>query len=103
MSTITKFAQGKPCTARIPGVCNSNPETSIWSHLNSVRWGSGRGLKAVDVCGLITCSCCGDAIDGRRNKTHDGQLLDKEFVKLCAYEGHMESINLLWKAGIIKI
>ena len=100
-SKIAKFAQGKPCTARIPGVCNYDTATSIWSHLNSVRWGAGRGLKAVDVCGLITCSCCGDTIDGRRNKTYDGQLLDKEFVKLCAYEGHFESLMLLHKAGII--
>ena len=101
MSKITKFAKGRPCTARIPNVCNYDPATSIWSHLNSVRWGAGRGLKAVDVCGLITCSDCGDAIDGRRRKGKDGCLLDREFVRLCAYEGHMESLMLLWEEGII--
>lgn len=101
MSKITKFAKGKQCTARVPGVCNFDSATSIWSHLNSVRWGAGRGLKAVDVCGLITCSNCGDAIDGRRKKYDSGDKLDKEFVMQCAYLGHLESLALLWKEGII--
>lgn len=101
MSKITKAARDRRCTARIPGVCNYDNSTSVWSHLNSIRWGSGRGKKSPDICGLITCSCCGDAIDGRRLKNHEGQLLDREFVKLCAYEGHMESLMILWEEGII--
>ncbi len=101
MSAITKFAEGKPCTARIPGVCKPDPSTSVWSHLNSVRWGAGRGFKATDACGLITCFECGNAIDGRRRKTDDGELLDREFVMKCAYEGHLESLAMLVMAGVI--
>jgi len=101
MTAITRFARGKACTARIPNVCCGDPETSVWSHLNSVRWGSGRGQKAPDICGLVTCFECANAIDGRRLKNNDGYVLDHEFVMLCAYEGHLESLYLLTKAGII--
>ena len=101
MSKITDFAKGKPCTARIPGVCKHNSATSVWCHIRSVRWGSGTSEKPPDVLGLIGCSDCHDAIDGRTKKDREGNLLDPDFVKVCAYEGHMESLYLLHKAGII--
>ena len=100
-SKITKSASGKRCTMRLPGVCNHDPATTIWSHINSVRWGSGRGHKSPDICGAYTCSDCGDAIDGRRLKDKNGERLDKEFVRLCAYEAHFESLMILWEEGII--
>ena len=96
MSAITKFAEGRDCTARITGVCNGRADTSVWAHLNSIRWGSGRGLKGPDVCGLIACSACHDVIDGRVKTNHD-----RDYIRLLAYEGHMESIALLDKAGVI--
>lgn len=97
MTAITKFAQGKECTARIPGVCNRDPATSVWSHLNSVRWGAGRSQKAPDVCGLIACYNCHMVIDRQHKTDHD-----REFVMQCAYEGHMESLAMLVKEGVIK-
>ena len=96
MSAITEFARGKPCTIRLPQICNHNAETSVWHHINSVRWGAGRGHKAPDVCGAIGCSACGDVLDGRVKTT-----LERDFIKLCALEGHMESLALLVKAGIL--
>jgi formate-dependent nitrite reductase cytochrome c552 subunit len=101
VSKITKAAEGKPCTARISNVCNGDHTKTAWAHLNSIRWGAGRGRKAPDVCGLIACSDCHDAIDGRVKKNKLGQKLDPEFVKLCALEGHMESLMILWEEGII--
>ena len=97
MSKITEFAKGKDCTCRLPGVCNHNPETSVWAHMNSVRWGSGIGHKAPDACGLIACSACHNEIDGR---THE--CSSKTAVLLCTYEGHMESLALLILEGILK-
>ena len=96
MSKITEFARGRPCTIRLSGICNHNVDTSVWVHLNSVRWGSGRGQKANDLCGAIACSSCHDAID-RRVKTD----LESDFIKLCALEAHMESLALLVKVGIV--
>jgi len=95
-SNITRFAEGKACTARIPGACNRDPATSVWAHLNSVRWGAGRNQKAPDPCGLIACSACHDVIDGRVKTDHD-----RDFIRMCAYEGHMESLAMLVKDGVI--
>ena len=96
MSAITKFAEGQPCTIRLPGICNYDSATSVWHHINSVRWGSGRGLKSPDVCGVIGCSDCGNVLD-RRVKTD----LDRDFVMKHVMEGHLESIAMLVKAGIV--
>ena len=96
MSKITKAAEGRPCTMRLPGHCNGNPQTSVWAHINSIRWGAGRGKKSPDLCGLICCSDCHSILD-RRVKT----TLDRDFVKMAAYEGHLESLMILWEEGII--
>ena len=96
MSKITEFAEGKDCTVRIPGICNHNPETSVWAHLNSIRWGAGRGIKSKDVCGLIACSACHDIIDHRYQSGYS-----KAEILVFAYEGHMESLVLLIEAGIL--
>lgn len=96
MSKITDFAEGRACTARISGVCNNDPTTTVWAHLNSIRWGAGRGHKAPDVCGLVACANCHDVIDGRVRTSYD-----REWIKQLAYEGHMESLALLVKHGVI--
>lgn len=95
MSKITEAARGRPCTIRLPG-CNGNPETSVWAHINSIRWGSGKGKKSPDIIGAIACSNCHDLLDGR-TKTD----LDRDFIKLHAYEGHCESLYILTQEGII--
>ena len=94
--TITEFARGQPCTMRLPGVCNHDSTKTVWCHINSVRYGSGTRHKATDLIGLIACSSCHDVLD-RRVKTD----LDRDFVMMHAYEGHLESLALLVKAGIV--
>mgnify|MGYP001599442703 CR=1 FL=1 len=96
MSKITEFARGKPCTIRLPGICNHDPATSVWAHINSVRYGSGTRHKAVDLIGLMACSSCHDVLD-RRVKTD----LDRDFVMKHVMEGHLESLAMLVKAGIV--
>lgn len=96
MSKITKSAQGKSCTARIPRVCNGNPETTVWAHINSVRWGAGKGRKADDIHGLYACSSCHDVIDRRVKSDHDPY-----FIEICAHRGHHESLEILRKEGLL--
>ena len=96
MSKITDAAKGKRCTMRLPGICNYDNSTSIWSHINSIRWGAGRGHKAPDIIGLITCNKCADILD-RRVKTE----FERDYVMQLAYEGHCESLMILWEEGII--
>ena len=97
VSKITKFAKAKSCTARIPGVCNGDPKTSVWAHIRGIRFGAGIGKKPHDLIGLIACSDCHDVIDGRVRTD-----IERDFIMQCAYEGHCESLVLLEKAGIVK-
>lgn len=97
MSKITKFAEGKHCTARIPGVCNADPATSVWAHIRKIRFGAGARKKPPDLIGLIACSDCHGCIDGRTHKE-----LDRDWIMQCAYEGHCESLVMLEKEGVIK-
>ena len=61
MSKITESARGEECQVRIPGVCNHNPETTVFAHLG----GGGMGAKQPDCEGAYSCSSCHDVVDGR--------------------------------------
>ena len=101
MSKITDSARGKPCTMRLDAVCNGDHATTVWCHIRGIRYGAGRGIKPPDLIGLYACSDCHDALDKRIRKDKTGKVLDYEFVRLCAYEGHFESLYMLWEEGII--
>lgn len=60
---VIDSARGAPCTARFPGICNHDPETSVWCHLNGGRYGKGMGMKAHDVAGFVGCSSCHEYYD----------------------------------------
>lgn len=56
---LTRSARGELCTLRITGVCNFNPETTVFAHT-----GSGTAKRRTDK-GCYACSSCHDAIDYR--------------------------------------
>ena len=56
---ITKSARGEDCSLRIPGVCNFNPETTVFCHI-----GHGPARRNFDF-GVYGCSSCHDVIDRR--------------------------------------
>lgn len=64
MLDLRKFAKGKPCQVRIPGVCNFDAETTVLAHIRRGGVG-GLGKKPPDLCGVHACSSCHDVIDGR--------------------------------------
>ena len=59
-------ARGQPCTFRIPGVCNGNPETSVFCH--DRRGLLGKSLRPDDTNGAIGCFACHNVMDGRAPK-----------------------------------
>ena len=77
MSKITKSARGEECQVRIPGVCNHNPETTIFAHLR----GGGMGKKQPDSEGAYCCSDCHDLYDGRA-PLRPYRYLPQQFVDL---------------------
>jgi hypothetical protein len=60
---VLRHAKGQPCSARFPGICNGNPETTVFCHLNGAAFGKGMGVKAHDVLGFFGCSDCHMAYD----------------------------------------
>lgn len=60
MSAITQSARNEDCTVRLMGVCNRNPETTVWAHDNEPEGGKARGKKliCVDHIGAYACSDC---------------------------------------------
>lgn len=55
-------AKGQPCQFRGP-TCNSDPETTVFAHLNGAAFGKGMGQKAHDIAGLDACFACHAYID----------------------------------------
>jgi hypothetical protein len=61
-------AKGQPCTLNIAGVCNYDPETTVFCHFPDESHGMGK--KSDDISGGDGCSDCHDWIDGRTGSHH---------------------------------
>lgn len=64
---IIDTARGAPCALRLPGICNNNPETTVWAHLNG--FGKGMGMKTHDILGFPACSSCHAAYDQGKDRS----------------------------------
>lgn len=60
---VLRSAQGQPCFLKLPGICNCDPDTTVWAHLNGGEYGKGMGIKAHDIAGFPACSSCHSAYD----------------------------------------
>lgn len=95
MTALRKYAKGRGCTVRLPGICNFNSETVVLAHYR-LPGVSGMGLKSHDLIGAWTCSACHDAIDRRAHLE-----LDRDQVKLAHLEGMVRTLAQLAKEGLI--
>lgn len=91
---ITRSAQGEDCQIRIGGVCNFNPETTVFCHLS----GGGIGRKVSNLHGSYGCSSCHSAIDGHIKNEHS-----KEELKLWHLEGVIRTQIILLEKGLIQL
>jgi hypothetical protein len=95
---VLDSARGQPCSGRFPTICNDNPETTVWAHLNGHAFGKGMGIKAHDILGLHLCSSCHAYLDvghGTRPILSNEQLLQ------CVLEGVTGTWVRLIQAGIV--
>lgn len=92
---LTDSARGKNCTVRIPGVCNHNPETTIFAHIG----GAGMGTKASDIHGAYCCSSCHEFIDGGFVRVPN---IQPHTVKLSHLEAVVETQQIMIDEGLIK-
>lgn len=91
---IRLSARGQECQVRIPGVCNSNPETTVLAH---VRQNTGMGLKGSDFIAAFCCSSCHDEVDRRTRK-----IVSLDAVKVMFYEGVFRTQQKLADLGLIR-
>jgi len=66
LTAIQKSARGEECALRIPGVCNSNPETTVLCH---APYPGRSGMRSHDWWAAYGCSSCHDYVDGRTRET----------------------------------
>ena len=93
----TKSARGQDCQVRIPGVCNFNPETVVFAHLN----GGGMATKNSPISGAYCCSACHDVLDGRvRIKLRDYSDVGL-MLKLWHYDGMKRTQDIMIAEGIL--
>mgnify|MGYP000498261172 CR=1 FL=1 len=104
---ITNSARGENCTLRIYGVCNGNPETTVFAHAK----GGGMGMKAHDIHGCYACSSCHEWIDGgwtrpmgegigiqAREKHKHQAIMESEVLRAM-----MKTQTILFQKGLIKL
>lgn len=95
---VLRSAKGQPCSARFPGICNGNPETTVWAHLNGAAFGKGLGVKAHDVLGFHACFACHAYFDvGHGTKA----LLSNDTLLECVLSAVCETYVRLITAGIV--
>ena len=97
---VLNSARGQPCAMRLPGICNGNPETTVWCHLNGGAFGKGMGQKAHDILGFHGCSDCHRYLDtghGTRPHVSNDMLLE------CLLNAVCETYVRLVRAGIVVV
>lgn len=97
---VLRSAKGQSCSIRVPGICNSNPETTVWAHLNGHAFGKGMAIKAHDILGFHACSDCHAYYDtghGRRQIVSTLELLELVMSAVC------ETYVRLVRAGIVVV
>ena len=95
---ITQSAKDEDCTLQIPGVCNYNPETTVYCHFPDGRGGSNKLTGPLN--GGYGCSKCHDVIDGRVYWFSHERAVEKEFYMRRAMN---RTINRLINKGLIQV
>ena len=89
---IRNSARGEDCSFRFPGICNFNPETTVFCHINTKF--KGVALKSPDLFGAYGCSSCHDCLDGRKQAEINPQWV---------LDAMVETQSKLIEKGLIKI
>lgn len=94
-SPIRRSANGQPCLARIPGVCNGRTDTTVLAHLN----GGGMGGKNSDHEGCYACSDCHSWLDGG----YVQQGYSRDTRDLWHLQAVMRTLRVLIELGFVQI
>lgn len=93
---IRAAAAGKPCSLRLPGICNHNPETTVLAHM--VGHGKGMGTKVSDIHAVFACSNCHDAIDRHTYEKFGvtrAAMLSSVLMGICETQARLVAIGII--------
>lgn len=94
---LLDLAQGQHCLMRLPGICNSDPDTTVAAHSNSSIHGKGGHIKASDVYSVWACARCHNWLDNSMSATRSDRELAFEAAhkrQIVAWKGIAENIAL---------
>lgn len=89
---ITRLAKGQPCTIRLAGRCNFNPETTVPCHFRMMDF-SGMGFLSPAFLIAFGCSNCHEYVD-----THKDAETQLDFAK-----GVFRTLAALHRLGAIQL
>jgi hypothetical protein len=93
--SIMASANHEECTVRLPEVCNFDPSTVVFAHVNGVRFGKGIGIKTK--FGAYACSECHRVIDGGDRPS----WMSKKDILVAHYEAVLETMAKLVDKGLM--
>lgn len=93
---IRRFARGRPCALRIPGVCSDNGANTCACHVNSNRKGTGN--KSPDLFTVIGCPSCHRWMDSEWAGKVSKDQRDAEILRAM-----IETQTLYLQAGLVEV
>lgn len=90
---LLDLAHGKPCMARLPGICDQDTKTTVAAHRNE---GKGAGIKVSDHESAWCCHACHREIDAGARMTR----AQRRAAWLTAYFRTWEHI---WAHGLVSV
>ena len=60
--TLTRYARGRDCQIRLPGICNGDSATTVLAHYR-LPGISGMGIKPPSLIGAWACFACHSVVD----------------------------------------
>lgn len=97
---IRQSARGEDCTINLEGVCNYDPQTTVWAHSNRFADGKGMGRKADDANGAYACHSCHAVYDRQMKRPDHLSLDDVEEAFTLAME---KSRAILIRKGLVSL
>ena len=93
---LRRYAEGKPCMVRLPGICSGDPMTVVLAHFRGLPGLGGMGQKPPDVLGAWACHDCHNEIDRRTRH------MDYDAVREAFMEGVIRTQARLVRDGVLR-
>lgn len=92
---VLRAAKGKPCTLRLPTICNGNNATTVPCHIRDRH--KGMGQKSSDSSIVFGCSDCHDYLD---HHFFDGRV-EPVVLRDCIIRAMQETLEILIREMVI--